>query len=91
MFFRLAFPRLGVALLAAFLFLPALASAQQEVQGRFRVMIPDLFPGEDTGRGFGEDVAEELRDLINQLPTHEPSSATKSATPCVSSTSTATT
>ena len=72
MFFRLAFPRLGVALLVAFLFLPALASAQQEVQGRFRVMIPDLFPGEDTGRGFGEDVAEELRDLINQLPTHEP-------------------
>lgn len=72
MFFRLAFPRLGVALLAAFLFLPALASAQQEVQGRFRVMIPDLFPGEDTGRGFGEDVAEELRDLINELPTHEP-------------------
>ena len=72
MFFRLAFPRLGIALLAAFLFLPALASAQQEVQGRFRVMIPDLFPGEDTGRGFGEDVAEELRDLINQLPTHEP-------------------
>ncbi len=72
MFFRLAFPRLGVALLAALLFLPALASAQQEVQGRFRVMIPDLFPGEDTGRGFGEDVAEELRDLINQLPTHEP-------------------
>ncbi|MYH49863.1 MAG: tetratricopeptide repeat protein [Gammaproteobacteria bacterium] len=71
MFFRLAFPRLGVALLAALLF-PALASAQQEVQGRFRVMIPDLFPGEDTGRGFGEDVAEELRDLINQLPTHEP-------------------
>lgn len=72
MFFRLAFPRLGIALLAAFLFLPAAASAQQEVQGRFRVMIPDLFPGEDTGRGFGEDVAEELRDLINQLPTHEP-------------------
>lgn len=72
MFFRLAFPRLGVALLAAFLLLPALASAQQEVQGRFRVMIPDLFPGEDTGRGFGEDVAEELQDLINQLPTHEP-------------------
>lgn len=72
MFFRLAFPRLGVALLAVFLLPPALASAQQEVQGRFRVMIPDLFPGEDTGRGFGEDVAEELRDLINQLPTHEP-------------------
>ena len=72
MFFRLAIPRLGVALLVTFLFLPALASGQQEVQGRFRVMIPDLFPGEDTGRGFGEDVAEELRDLINQLPTHEP-------------------
>ena len=72
MVFRLTFPGLGVASLAAFLFLPVLASAQQEVQGRFRVMIPDLFPGEDTGRGFGEDVAEELRDLINQLPTHEP-------------------
>ena len=72
MVFRLAFPGLGIASLAAFLFLPALASAQQEVQGRFRVMIPDLFPEGDTGRGFGEDVAEELRDLINQLPTHEP-------------------
>ncbi len=72
MVFRLAFPGLGIASLAAFLFLPALASAQQEVQGRFRVMIPDLFPGEESDRGFGEDVAEELRDLINQLPTHEP-------------------
>ncbi len=72
MVFRLAFPGLGVASLAAFLFLPALASAQQEVQGRFRVMIPDLFPGEETDRGFGEDIAEELRDLINRLPTHEP-------------------
>ena len=72
MVFRVAFPRLGIASLAAFLLLPTLASAQQEVQGRFRVMIPDLFPGEESGRGFGEDVAEELRDLINQLPTHEP-------------------
>jgi tetratricopeptide (TPR) repeat protein len=72
MVFRLAFPGLGVASLAAFLFLPAVASAQQEVQGRFRIMIPDLFPGEESDRGFGEDVAEELRDLINQLPTHEP-------------------
>ncbi len=72
MVFRLAFPGLGAASLAAFLFLPAVASAQQEVQGRFRIMIPDLFPGEESDRGFGEDVAEELRDLINQLPTHEP-------------------
>ncbi len=73
MVFRSTFPRLGTASLAAFLLLPsASASAQQEVQGRFRIMIPDLFPGEDAGRGFGEDVAEELRDLINELPTHEP-------------------
>ena len=72
MVFRLTFPGLGVVSLAAFLCLPVFASAQQEVQGRFRVMIPDLFPGEESDRGWGEDVAEELRDLINQLPTHEP-------------------
>ena len=72
MVFRLAFPRLGLASLAAFLLLPAFVSAQQEVQGRFRVMIPDLFPAEESDRGYGEDLAEELRDLINRLPTHEP-------------------
>ena len=60
------------AVLVAVAFLPAPTAAQQEVSGRFRVMVPDLFPMEDANRGFGEDVAEELRDLINELATHQP-------------------
>ena len=40
--------------------------------GRFRVLVPDLFALEDANRGFGEDVAEELRDMLNELPTHQP-------------------
>lgn len=54
----------ALALVAA----PAAAHAQEG--GRFRVIIPRFEPQEGADRGFGRDVAEELRDLINTLATH---------------------
>ncbi len=43
-----------------------------EAQGRFKVLVPDLYALEGADRGFGEDIAEELRDLLEGLPTHQP-------------------
>jgi tetratricopeptide (TPR) repeat protein len=53
-----------VAMVAA----PALIHAQEG--GRFRVIIPHFEPRQNADRGFGRDVADELRELINTLPTH---------------------
>ncbi len=53
-----------LAVLAA----PTLIRAQEG--GRFRVIIPHFEPRQNADRGFGRDVAEELRRLINTLPTH---------------------
>lgn len=50
----------------------ATVQAQQQVQGRFRVLIPDFEAQQDADRNFGEDAAEELRELVNSLATHEP-------------------
>jgi tetratricopeptide (TPR) repeat protein len=52
----------------AVLVAPALTHAQDG--GRFRVIIPHFEPRQNADRGFGRDVAEELRKLINTLPTH---------------------
>ena len=57
------------ALLALPLF-PSEVSAQ--AASRFRVMVTNLMPGEDTDDDFGKDLAKELRELINELPTHQP-------------------
>ena len=54
----------AVAMIAA----PTLTHAQEG--GRFRVIIPNFEPQQNADRGFGRDVAEELRELINTLPTH---------------------
>jgi len=43
--------------------------AQPEL-GRFRVLIPDLEALDGADRGFGEDVARELRALMAAMPTH---------------------
>lgn len=42
----------------------------QQVGGRFQVLVPDLEAQEGADRGFGRDVAEELRELLSGLPTH---------------------
>jgi len=39
---------------------------------RYRVLIPDWEPLEDADNNFGEDAAEELRELMGQLATHQP-------------------
>ena len=67
--------RLGVAgvSLAALLALPLFPSeASAQAGSRFRVMVTNLMPGEDTDDDFGKDLAKELRELINELPTHQP-------------------
>ena len=55
---------------AALVIAPALAHAQ-EAGGRFRVLIPRFLP-QNGDNGFGEGAAEELRELINTLATHQP-------------------
>ena len=57
----------AVALLTA---LPAQVKAQESV--RYRVLVPDLFPAEGSKKNFGEDVAEELREFLEGLGTHQP-------------------
>jgi predicted Zn-dependent protease len=42
----------------------------QEVTGRFVVLVPDLEPLTGAHRGFGKDVAKELRTRLNTLLTH---------------------
>ena len=44
--------------------------AQQTVGGRFRVLIPDFQPINDEDDDFGKDLADELRDLIDDMLTH---------------------
>ena len=65
--------RLGV--ITAVLFaLPVLGStaieAQQTVSSRFRVLIPDFRPMNGENKGFGEKLADKLRDQISDLNTH---------------------
>jgi tetratricopeptide (TPR) repeat protein len=49
---------------------PSAAQAQSDM-GRFRVLIPNLFPAEGTDDDFGKDLAEDLRDLMSTLATHQ--------------------
>ena len=44
--------------------------AQQTVSSRFRVLIPDFQPMNGEDDDFGKDLAEELRDLIDDMLTH---------------------
>ena len=44
--------------------------AQQTVSSRFQVLIPDFQPMNDEEKNFGRDLAEELRDLIDDMLTH---------------------
>ena len=46
--------------------------AQQTVSSRFRVLIPNFQPMNGEDDDFGKDLAEELRDLIDEMLTHSP-------------------
>ena len=59
--------------LLAMLGSPLLAErASAQATERLRVLVTNLQPINDANKNFGRDLAEELRDLINQLPTHQP-------------------
>lgn len=63
----------AVTLAVTLLFVIPNGRAQgQQPQGRFRVVIPDLQPTNGADKKFGEKVAEDLRDLMNGLLTHQP-------------------
>jgi len=44
----------------------------QDVTGRFQVLVYNMEPMNGAEDNFGKDVAKELRDMINDLPTHQP-------------------
>jgi len=44
----------------------------QEASARWGVMVPDIPPAGNESKKFGERFAEELRDLINDMATHQP-------------------
>jgi tetratricopeptide (TPR) repeat protein len=56
---------------AGLLLLPVQALRAQEMQ-RFRVLIPNFEPLEGANKKFGEKAAEDLRNLMNTLATHQP-------------------
>ncbi len=67
---RIGIVATGVSALLVGPLLPAPAGAQ--VAERYRVMVTNLMPLNDANDDFGKDLAKELRDLINQFPTHQP-------------------
>lgn len=68
---RLGLLTLATVALAAIPFKPQLLVAQ-EASARFRVLVPDVPPAGNESRKFGERLADELRDLINDMATHQP-------------------
>ena len=60
----------SAALLSMSLLGSAALDAQQTVSSRFRVLIPDFQPLNDEDDDFGKKLAEELRELIDELNTH---------------------
>ena len=64
---KLVFTLLAAAVVVA----PATHVGAQEM-GRFRVLIPNFEPLQEANKKFGEKAAEELRELINTLATHQP-------------------
>ena len=62
---------LFVAFLAAGVGVTPAAAQQMAAGDRIQIMVPRLAPTNGADDGFGKDVAEELRDMINELHTHE--------------------
>ena len=60
----------AVLAMAATAFGAAQAQAQQAASSRFRVLVPDFRHSEDGDKGFGQKLADELRDKISDLNTH---------------------
>ncbi len=58
------------AVMAATAFGAARTQAQQSVSSRWRVLVPDFHHTAGGDKKFGENLADELRDLISELNTH---------------------
>ena len=54
-----------LALVAAFI-----VTLPVQAQGRFKVLVPNMEPAAGADDDFGEDVADKLRDLIDDMDTH---------------------
>lgn len=67
---RLNLRSVVLAVLATVLAPLAFSSVSAQVSSRFRVVVPNFTPQEGADRGFGEDVADELRGLLDDLATH---------------------
>jgi tetratricopeptide (TPR) repeat protein len=59
-------------LAAAAVVLGPVAEAQAQDGGRFRVLVPYFQPLQGADDDFGKDASEELRELMEGLPTHRP-------------------
>lgn len=46
-------------------------AADASAQERYRVLVPDFLPAQGADDNFGEDAANELRDMIGSLVTHQ--------------------
>ncbi len=68
---RLGLLALVTAYLAAIPLQPQAVSAQQAT-ARFRVMVPDIQGLNGADRRFGERLADQLREMINEMITHQP-------------------
>lgn len=68
---RLGLIALVTGSLAAIAFHPQNVSGQ-EASARFRVMVPEIQGVNGAERKFGERLADQLRDLINQMDRHVP-------------------
>jgi tetratricopeptide (TPR) repeat protein len=69
--FRLGLLALVTISLAAIPLQPQTVAAQ-EASARFRVMVPDIQGLNGADKKFGERLADQLRDLINDMATHQP-------------------
>ncbi len=63
--------KFAFTLLAAAFLVGTSASLRAQELGRFRVLIPNFEALDGANKKFGEKSAEELRDLINTLATHQ--------------------
>ena len=62
--------RICLFVIMAVMALSVPVSAQETVSGRFRVLIPQFLPMNDEDDGFGDKLADRLRDQIDELNTH---------------------
>ena len=64
-------PRSVSMAVAAMLVAPlAFSSLSAQVSSRFRVVVPNFTPQQGADRDFGEDLADELRGLLDDMATH---------------------